>query len=298
MRSGSSLRTSGAAGLAAVVLLSGCSLLEDPGPTLADGLQVATAFYPLQYVAQRVVGDLGTVTNLTRPGQEPHDLSLTVQETAALATADLVIHEQGLQPAVDAAVAQDAAGVVIDAAAVVDLATDASGSPDPHFWLDPVRMARLADAVADALSRIDPEHAGTYRTQAAQLRVDLEDLDAAYRSGLGSCQRQTVVVSHDAFGYLQAYGLVMEPIAGLSPDAEPTPADLARLQDLIREQGITTVFSERLVSPRLSESLASDLGIATAVLDPIEGLSAQTSQEDYLSLMRQNLAALERANAC
>ena len=107
-----------------------------------------------------------------------------------------------------------------------------------------------------------------------------------------------MVVSHDAFGYLEKYGLEMEPIAGLSPDAEPTPADLGRLQRLITADGVTTVFSERLVSPRLAESLAGDLGITTAVLDPIEGLSSESADDDYLTLMRANLAALETANGC
>ncbi len=148
------------------------------------------------------------------------------------------------------------------------------------------------------LAAIDPEHADDYAANAAALRSDLESLDRSYDKGLANCDRSTVVVSHDAFGYLAKYGLDMEPIVGLSPGAEPTPADLARLQDLIRTDGITTVFSERLVSPRLSQSLATDMGITTAVLDPIEGLSDQTADEDYLSLMKQNLAALRKADGC
>ena len=146
--------------------------------------------------------------------------------------------------------------------------------------------------------RADPGNADVYEANAAELRSDLESLDADYARGLANCERTTVVVSHDAFGYLGKYGLEMEPIAGLSPGAEPTPADLARLQDLIRDEGITTVFSERLVSPRLSQTLAADMGITSAVLDPVEGLSDETAGEDYLSLMRANLDALERANGC
>jgi zinc transport system substrate-binding protein len=106
------------------------------------------------------------------------------------------------------------------------------------------------------------------------------------------------VVSHDAFSYLSRFGLRVESIVGLSPDAEPTPADLARLQELIRTEGITTVFSERLVSPRLAQTLADDLGVRTAVLDPIEGLSDQTADDNYVSLMLSNLTALEEANGC
>ena len=301
------------------VVLAGCAAFSDEAPDPADGVQVATAFYPLQYVATRVAGDLATVENLTQPGAEPHDLELTVAETAAIAGADLVVHEMDFQPGIDDAIAQNATGEVIDAAATVGLepfaevghehavepseASEASeehdhGDLDPHFWQDPLRMAELADVVAAELGGIDPGHADAYDANANELRADLESLDASYARALARCERTTVVVSHDAFGYLAKYGLRMEPIAGLSPDAEPTPADLARLQGLIRDQGITTVFSERLVSPRLSQTLADDLGIATAVLDPVEGLSDETADEDYLSLMRENLQALERANGC
>jgi len=152
--------------------------------------------------------------------------------------------------------------------------------------------------VAAELGELDPGHAADYSANAAALRDDLEVLDAAYADGLHSCERSTVVVSHDAFGYLTKYGLVMEPIAGLSPDAEPTPRDLARLQELIAAEGVTTVFAERLASTRLSETLANDLGITTGVLDPLEGLSDETSEEDYISLMEANLGALQEANRC
>jgi zinc transport system substrate-binding protein len=172
------------------------------------------------------------------------------------------------------------------------------GDLDPHFWLDPVRMADVADAVADALAEVDPDNADDYAANAEDLRADLEELDAAYTSGLADCDRDTVVVSHDAFGYLSRYGLEVAPIAGLSPDAEPTPADIAQLQELIEHDGVTTVFSERLAPPELTETLAEDAGVKTAVLDPIEGLTDDTAEEDYLSLMEQNLEALERANGC
>ncbi|MDO9458136.1 metal ABC transporter substrate-binding protein [Nocardioides sp.] len=295
--------------LTLLLATSGCAAFGDD----TEGTQVAAAFYPLEYVAERVAGDLAVVSNLTTPGTEPHDLELTIRETAEIARADLVIHEDGLQPAVDDAVAQNAAGEVIDAAAVIGLQpfadehgddhTEGDGHDhgdelDPHFWLDPLKMADLGDAVAESLSDIDPDHADDFAAGAAALRADLVDLDAAFTDGLADCDRHTIVVSHDAFGYLGRYGLEVAPVAGLTPDAEPTPAVLADLQDLIRDDGITTVFSERLASPRLTQALADDMGVRTAVLDPLEGLADTTSGDDYLSLMRGNLAALREANGC
>jgi zinc transport system substrate-binding protein len=293
------------AALAAVagVGTTGCAAFTDSATGASGGLQVAAAFYPLQYAAQRVAGDHAEVVNLTAPGGEPHDLEPSVEETAEIAQADLVVYERGFQPAVDDAVDENAGGEVLDAAAVVPLVPFRehgvdSSEPDPHFWQDPLLLGRVGDAVADRLAEVDPAHAADYRANAASLDRDLRRLDRAYATGLRGCARDTVVVSHDAFGYLERYGLTMEAVLGLSPDAEPTPADLGRLQELIRDEGVTTVFSESLVSARTAESLAADTGVRSAVLDPIEGLSDRTEHEDYLSLMRRNLAALEEADGC
>jgi zinc transport system substrate-binding protein len=286
--------------LLGVVLLfgaTGCAAFSD---TADDRVSVAAGFYPLAFIAQQVGGEDVHVTNLTEPGQEPHDLELDLRTTAEVADADLVLLLRGFQPSVDEAVDEVAEGEVLDVTDVVDLKASAEDpdQQDPHFWLDPERMALLTDAVADRLTEVDPDHAATYRENADALVAELHQLTSDFERGLDGCARNTVVVSHDAFAYLSRFGLHIEGIAGLSPDAEPTPADLARLQDLIQSEGITTVFSERLVSPRLAETLANDLGVRTAVLDPIEGLSDETANEDYLSLMRQNLAALEEANRC
>jgi zinc transport system substrate-binding protein len=283
--------------LALLVALTGCGASADDD---TGKVRVTTGFYPLAYVAERVGGDLVEVENLTLPGGEPHDLELTVQQTVAIAEADVVVYERGFQPAVDAGVEQGSQGATLDAADIVDLqpAADRPDEADPHFWHDPLRLAELADALATELGRADPGQRATYRANAEDLAADLTALDRDFTAGLARCERDTIVTAHDAFGYLTKYGLEVEPITGLSPDAEPTPADLARLQDLIREQGITTVFSERLVSPKLADTLAGDLGIRSAVLDPIEGLSDASADEDYVSLMRANLTALEQANGC
>jgi zinc transport system substrate-binding protein len=108
-----------------------------------------------------------------------------------------------------------------------------------------------------------------------------------------------VVTSHAAFGYLASrYGLTMVPIAGLSPDVEPSPQHLVELQALIEAHGITTVFSEALGTSAYADTLAHDLGIRAAVLNPIEGLANGQLDQDYFSLMRSNLKALRAANGC
>ncbi|GAA4693416.1 metal ABC transporter substrate-binding protein [Nocardioides nanhaiensis] len=345
------LRLAPAALTALLLATSGCAAFSDEGGTATEGGSgasgsgaptVVAAFYPLQWTAEQVAGDLAEVEVLTAPGTEPHDLELDVSQVALISEADLVVLEDGFQPAVDDAVAQNGSGETLDVVDVVDLLaadeTEAEhsehageedhahaegeehaeeegheegeehadeeghdhdhGEFDPHFWLDPARVADLGDAMAEKLAELDPENAETFRENAATTRATLEELDAAYSEGLAQCERSTIVVSHDAFGYLSKYGLDVEGVAGLTPDAEPTPADLGALQELAREEGITTVFSERLASPAFTEALAGDLGIQTAILDPIEGLTDETASEDYVSLMEQNLDALRGANGC
>ncbi len=157
----------------------------------------------------------------------------------------------------------------------------------------------MAAAVEEQLAEADPDHRADYAANLEALQDDLTALDRDFEEGLADCARDTIVVSHDAFGYLAArYGLTVESINGLTPDAEPSPAHLAELADLIESEGITTVFSETLASPELADTLAGDLGLSTAVLDPVEGLGDATADEDYVSLMRANLAALQEANDC
>lgn len=274
------------AGLLMLPLLA-CSATDDDGrPT------VVASFYPLQFLTEKIAGDEVRVVNLTNPGTEPHDLDPTVKQIAEISDADLVVYVDGLAPAVDKAAEVNAGKHALDLAPDVDLTDD-----NPHFWLDPLRMQKAAVAIEARLSAIDPDHADDYRANLATLSTTLTDLDAEYTAGLADCARNVVVTSHDAFGYQSKYGLEFAPIAGLSPDAEPSPAKLGELSDLIKTKGITTVFSETIASPEMAESLASELGITASVLDPIEGVE-DGSSADYVSLMKSNLANLEKANGC
>jgi zinc transport system substrate-binding protein len=288
--------------IASVFLLAACSGDAASG----DRPRVVASFYPFAFVAEQIGGDTVDVENLTSPGAEPHDLELDPQQVADLTEASLVIFERGFQPAVDDGV--DQAGVsddaALDVADVVELAPPPEGSDeetdfDPHVWLDPVAMQQITDAVADRMIEIDPDHRRTYERNRDRLLGDLSRLDTAYEQGLADCERRTIVTSHDAFGYLaRRYDLEQIPIAGIDPHAEPSPSEQAAIADLVERDGITTVFTETLVSDDVAESIADETGVTVATLDPIEGLSDDTSDDTYLTLMRSNLETLREANGC
>ena len=302
-------RTRFAAAALVLVLAASCGADADSGSP-GDGLSIVASFYPLSEAAARVGGPLVAVTNLTPPGVEPHDLELDPEQVAEIAGADLVLYlGEGFQPAVQDAVDVVAEGEHVDLLqGIGDTgSTSEPGEPsagdvvDPHVWLDPVLMRRIVDRIAETLNRLDPSHATGFRTRADAFDADLAELNEEYRSGLSSCSRRVLVTSHAAFGYLaDRYGLSQEPITGLSPEAEPDPERLAQLAEDVQRTGTTTIFTETLVSPKVAQTLAREAGVTTAVLNPLEGLTKQQVQagDDYLSVMRSNLAALRRGLDC
>lgn len=319
--------------LVATATLAGCSTQSAGGSSdESDGVTVLASFYPLQYVAQQIGGDLVTVDNLTPPAAEPHDLELSPAQVREVGTADLVVYLSGFQNAVDEAIEARAPEHVVDAADAAGLVEHAEeaeeehageteeehaehaeeggvedgqehghGATDPHFWLDPSRLAAVGKVVADELAAADPEHADEYAAGAQRLGQQLDELDQEFADGLAACQGATLVTSHAAFGYLaDRYALEQVGISELDPEVEPSPARLREIGDIVEERGIKTLYSETLVSPKVTETLASDLGVNTAVLDPLEGLSeeATAAGDDYVTVMQANLAALEEGLVC
>ncbi|MEV4764970.1 metal ABC transporter substrate-binding protein [Micromonospora chokoriensis] len=291
---------------------AGCSTGDSAGadPKRVD---VVAAFYPLQFLSERIGGDAVRVTNLAKPGAEPHDLELNPSQVGQVSDAELIVYLKGFQPAVDDAVAQNGGDRAFDVTSVQPLLdasagghdhegeeghAEESGGKDPHVWLDPTRLAGIGDQLAQRLGTADPDHAADYTARAAALRADLTALDGEFKTGLATCQRREIVTSHAAFGYLaDRYQLDQVGITGLSPDVEPSPQRLAHVIEEAKEHQATTIFFETLVSPKVAETIAGQVGAKTAVLDPIEGLAAG-SNGDYLSVMRTNLQTLQTALSC
>jgi zinc transport system substrate-binding protein len=291
----------------AVVVVFGTSCSPSGGSQGSAGtLSVVAAFYPVQEAVERVGGRLVDVTNLTAPGVEPHDLELSPDQVEAIATADVVLYlGAGFQPSVQDAIA-DAEGVTVDLLAGLPTVEPPSGSQegvtvDPHVWLDPVLYGQMVDEVRVALTQAAPRSASTFRGNADAFSQEISNLADDYRSGLATCERTLMVTTHAAFGYLaNEYGLTQEAISGLAPDAEPSAQRLAELKDLVEQQGVTTIFTEDLVSPKVAQTLAEEAGVRTAVLHTIEGLTDDevAAGADYGSQMRDNLSTLRAALGC
>ncbi|SEF71647.1 zinc transport system substrate-binding protein [Nonomuraea solani] len=299
---------SSAAGLlagAALLTVAACgSGSAETAPAAGGKPEVVAAIYPLQWLTEQVGGSDTQVTGLTAPGVEPHDLELGIQQVTDLKNAALTVYIKGVQPAVDDAVDADKSFDAATAVTTLPAGEHAEEegeehgheevSYDPHLWLDPSRLATVATKLGERLATADPAHAQGYKDRAAKTAATLGTLDQELAKGLTTCKTKTLVTAHEAFGYLaERYKLKQVGIT-LDPETEPSPTRISEVAKLAKAEGVTTIFTESLVSPKVAEVLASQVGAKTAVLDPLETKPAG----DYLSAMRDNLKTLQTALGC
>ncbi|MFF1722259.1 metal ABC transporter substrate-binding protein [Streptomyces sviceus] len=300
------------AAASALSALSACS--TDSAAAGGTGkFDVVASFYPMAFLAERIGGDHVHVTSLTEPGQEPHDLEISAKQTAQLQESDAVLYLKNLQPSVDDAVNQSEIKTKIDAAGLTSLEKhgnevgghaaehddqhgEEAGGQDPHIWLDPVKYAEVAKGVGAAFEKADPDHAADYKANTAALVKKLDALNTEFKTGLADTDTRVFITTHAAFGYLaERYGLTEEAINGLDPESEPSADRVKDLEKMAKADGVTTVFYETLVSDKTAKTIASDAGLKTDVLDPIEGITAKSRGKDYFSVQEANLKALQGA---
>jgi zinc transport system substrate-binding protein len=285
--------------LAAILAVSGC---QQPSTPATKPLVVAT-IYPLWELSRQVAGDRAEVVSLVPPGVEPHDWEPAPRDVAAVERAAVLVHTGTSLDAWSAKLLGDPKSrktVVVDASRGISALT-LGATTDPHMWLDPVNARAQVQAIAAGLEQADPAGRATYAENAKAFTARLEGLDQAFAAGLRDCARHEIVTSHAAFGYLaRRYGLTQVPVMGLTPGAEPSPADLAAIVRTARRLKVTHIFFEPLLSPRLAETLGREIGATPLPLDPIEGVTREEAAAGvgYVELMQANLANLRIALGC
>jgi len=267
------------------------------GNGAGDKILVVTSFYPMAEFVRQVGGERVQVQVLIADGTEPHDWEPTARDLGRIAKAKLFVYNGGVEPWAPKAVEAIGAGKVNALEAAQGL-MELKGEPDPHVWLSPKLAAREVQAICEALSQADPPGASLYAQNAQGYQTRLKALDQKLRQTAAQAKRKEFVTTHAAFGHLaEDYGLKQLAIMGLSPEAEPAPADLTRLVRLIEKKQIKYVFFETLVSPKVAQAIAEAAKVQTLVLDPLEGLTEEERQagDDYVSVMERNIANLAQA---
>ena len=278
-----------------------------PRTSQSQKLSVVASFYPLYFFSQQIGGDKANVTNIVPAGAEPHDYEPTPQDMVRMEKSQLIILNGGGLEAWGESMKKniDTKNVTVVVAGegltMQKMMEDDHTVIDPHVWLDPPLAEKMVEKIAQEFERVDSANAEYYRSNADALTSKLGDLNRAYVQGLSSCTEKNIITSHAAFGYLAAeYGFDQVSIAGLSPDAEPSPSQLADIVQFAKANNVRYIFFESLASPKLSQTIATEVGAQTLVLNPIEGLSDDeiSKGKDYFSVMYDNLKNLQTALRC
>lgn len=302
----------------ATVLLAGCG--SDANTKVEDNkLSVYTSFYPLYDFATKVGGDYVNVINMVPAGMEPHDYEPSAREVAALENADVFIYNGlGMESWTDKVLdtLQNEELIVVEASENIALLEGHDdegkgihdeeeedhdhdhGQFDPHIWLSIKNAKQEMANIKDAFIAADPEHKAVYEANYATYVAEFDALDAKYEEVLGSVTNKNLVVAHEAFSYLcHDYGLTQMAIEGLASDSEPDPARMAEIVEFAKENSVKVIFFEELVSSKVADTIAKEIGATTSVLNPLEGLTKEQLEagEDYLSIMEQNLTVLKEA---
>ena len=261
-------------------------------------LQVVASIYPLYFFASEIGGDKAEVQNITPAGAEPHEFEPTALDIARIEKSKLLIlNGSNLEPWGDK-IKTDLRGTSVT---VVVAGESLANNFDPHFWLSPPLAKKQVEAIARAFLKVDPKNKNYYLANAARLAAQLDNLHADFQQGLARCQKTDIITSHAAFGHLaSAYGLTQLPIAGLSPDEEPSSKQLVEIVDFAKKHDVRYVFFEKLISPKLACTIAQEIGAQTLVLDPLEGISQKDMQnkKNYFTIMEENLSNLRLALQC
>jgi zinc transport system substrate-binding protein len=270
-------------------------------------VKIVTSFYPLYFFTSQIAGDKAIISNITPSGSEPHEYEPTARDIATIENSDLfILNGGGLESwgkNIRANINGDKTKIVIAGEDLTTMALVKEGQKvvDPHIWLSPVLAKQMIDSIKSGLSQVDPNNTLYYESNAKNLKEKLSALDEEFKQGLATCKSKDIITSHSAFAYLaREYNLNQVSIAGLSPEEEPSSKQMADIAKFAKDNNIKYIFFESLISPKLSETIAKEIGAQTLVLNPIEGLTEDeiNNGKDYFSEMRSNLANLKMALQC
>ncbi|MCK9859644.1 metal ABC transporter substrate-binding protein [Paenibacillus sp. ATY16] len=317
------------------LLLSGCGNSNQAANTAANAdnaaatpvesaassgekLKVVATFYPMVEFTKQIAGDHADVVGLVPSGVEPHDWEPSAKDMAAIQDANVFVYNGIVEEWVDSALKStvNPDRVDVQASAGISLMEgveeedehghegeaeeghDHESTLDPHVWLSPVLAQDEVKSIKDALVKADPANTTDYENNANAFIAKLKELDEAYKTKLAEVKRKDFITQHAAFGYLaKQYGLTQVPIAGLSPEQEPSAEEMANVVEFAKQNNVHTIFFETLVSPKVADTIAKELGAETDVLNPIEGLTEEDIKQgiDYIDIMYSNLDALTKS---
>jgi zinc transport system substrate-binding protein len=295
--------------IAVVSGLIGAAYIARPQPQKSGKLIVVVTFYPLFYLAERIGGDMVEVHSLIQPGIEVHSWQPSVKDIVTCSDADIVVYngaglddwlQEDILPLIDAM-----GKLIVKTTENVTLWKNVEkekikehGLYDPHTWLSPYEARQQAESIYRAFIERDQKNADYYTARWIALSNDLNTLDESYKTKLQSKVRDSIFVTHDAFGYMaRRYGFEQQGIIGVSADEQPSTQTIVQMVDIMQQTGTYIFYIEPGYSDVYVQTVKTELELRTEktiqILElyhlngPIDGL-------DYIQQMEKNLVNLKK----
>lgn len=288
--------------ITSLALLCGCSLSQRS----KGGRTIYTTFYPVYDLTKRIVGDKMEVKMLIKANEEPHSFELKAIDRAALHDADLIVYNganmEGFIPDLQASLRDQKRFLNLSQGLTLlenksDLDDGEHNSVNPHTWLSVKNAMEQLYTIYERMALIDPDNANYYKANLDKSLKEFAALDEKFTKAIKAITKQEkyFVVSHAAFNYLaKDYGLKQVAVTGISPEDEPTAAQLKKIADFVKAHGIKTILFEGKTTPKVAETLARETGTKTDTIYTLENLTEEEAKMGYINLMEHNLQTLAK----
>ena len=297
-------------------LLGACTNKQSQSQESSDKLSVMTSFYPMYDFTKHIVGDLGEVELLVSAGVEAHDYEPSAKDLKKIQDADVFVYNnenmETWVPSIETTLKEGNVKVI---KATENMMLLPGGEEehhhdkdtheeehdhhhhelDPHVWLAPSLAIKEVEEISQQLIATYPDKEQELSQNTENYLKELKELDQQYKESFKTVKQPNLVTQHAAFGYLATeYGLNQVPIAGLSPEEEPSPARLAELKKYVKTNDIQYIYFESNANDAIAKTLAKEANVELLILNPLESLSNKEIKEgkDYVSVMEDNLEAL------
>ncbi|HBJ1652415.1 metal ABC transporter solute-binding protein, Zn/Mn family [Clostridium botulinum] len=252
-------------------------------------LQVMVSIYPLKEFTEKIGGDKIEVTCLVPENMEPHDYEPKTKDFEKLMNSDIFIYNGlGMEHWIDSVnnVVSDDKVLKVNSSDGIDVRKEGE-LVDPHSWLSLIQVQKQCENIKDALISLDETNKDTYEENYNKFKKELQGLYDEYSAKFNDLSQKDFITGHAAFGYLcRDFGLTQKSVENLYGEGEPTPKELENLVNFCKENNKKFIFSESLASPKVSETLASEVG---AEVVPIYTLESSEDDMSYLDAMKSNL---------
>lgn len=259
------------------------------GQSSNDKINVVVSFNALKEFAQAVGGDKIDVKVIVPEGTEPHDFEPKPRDMESINQAQVFIYNGlNMETWVDKTLAaiDNKKLLSVNASKGIDI-IQINGQTDPHIWLSLKNAQIEANNILESLVKVDVKNKAYYEKNYADFVSKLQKLNEDYRSKFETVSNKNFVTGHAAFAYLcRDYNLKQNSVEDVFAEGEPTPKKLKDLVDFCKENNIKIIFMEELASPKVSATLAAEVG---AKVEKIYTIESKEDGKDYLESMKDNL---------